>query len=129
MPLTRRKEKLLDDEECFDLWLKLGSLQKVANKFENDGRVNEITGKPFTRNGIRFSALRYLIHNSEECRQRMTEYDPNSPYMISDDAWYTYLAKRARDSYYNHKPEALYRWAEKYDIDEKYINRAVGKPE
>lgn len=129
MPISRRKESLLDNEQCFDLWLKLGSLQKAANALTNQGIINKTTGKPFTRNGIRFAALRYLIHNQEECRERMEKYDPNSPYLMTDETWYEYLAKRARDSYYNHKPEALYNWAKKYGIEEKYINRAVGKPE
>lgn len=126
MPIGRRKEQQLDPKECFDLWLERGSLSKAATYMsEVLGKKNEKTGNPFSLSGIRFAALRWMIKHPETSRERILAIDPDSPWAESDDEWYLFLAKRARDAYYNYSTDKLYRWAEEYDVPEKYVDIAL----
>lgn len=125
MPITGRRDKQLDEKECFDLWLKLGSLQKVSKKLASEGKVNKNTEKPFTYAGIRFAALRHVIYNPDEAREDMKKADPYSPYVQTDGAWYRFLAHRARDVFIPYGKNKIYEWAEDYEIPKRYIDEEI----
>lgn len=121
MPITSPKRKL-DDKECFDLWLKTGSLSKVSKYLERNGKINEDTGKPFTTMGIRFASLRYLVEHPEEAKERFEEVDPHSSYLANDNTWNNFLAKKACEVYVS-REERCYRWAEDHDVPKKFVTR------
>lgn len=125
MPLTGQMVKQLDDKQCFDLWLELGTLQKVANRLEKDGEVNEITGKPFTLMGIRVAALRYLIYNPNKAKERMIKSDPNSEYVQTEYSWKLFLTKRAVEVLAKRNSERVFRWAKNNGIPKEFIEKEL----
>lgn len=125
MPLTGQMVKQLDEKQCFDLWLQLGTLQKVANRLEKEGNVNENTGKPFTLMGIRVAALRYLIHNPEQAKERMIESDPYSEYVQTEQSWRRFLIKRAVEILGKTNSDRVFRWAETYDVSKEEIEKEL----
>jgi len=125
MPITGRHDKQLDEKECFELWLKLGSLQKVSNRLASEGKINVNTGEPFTYGGVRFAALRYVIYNPDEAKEAMREADPYSPYVQTEGAWYRFLVHRARDVFASYGKEKIHKWAEDYEVPERYIEEEI----
>jgi len=128
MPITGKRKKQLNEKQCFDLWLDLGSLKKVSKKITREGQINENTGEPFTLEGIRKSALRYLIYRPEDARVRMEEADPFSPYLQSDREWHKFLVERAFTVFSSLSDnDRIYRWAEENGVPKQYIEEELYK--
>jgi hypothetical protein len=60
----------LDRQECFDLWVELGSLEKVRSLFYTQGRRN-MYGNSYSIYGIRNSALKYMFWNRDVAFERL----------------------------------------------------------
>jgi len=69
MPINSKQIKQLNDEECLNLWLELGSTNKVARFLEKNGKVNSRTGKRFTDMSIWNSAMRHLLKDPDKAYQ------------------------------------------------------------
>lgn len=123
MPITSpRTKKQLDDKECFDLWMETGTLEKASKRLTDAGKINQDTGKPFHPISLRFAALRHLIRNPKEVKEKFEEIDPNSPYLISQETWQKFLAKRACEIF-RYREEICFDWAKEYDIPKKYVEK------
>lgn len=70
---ARGVKKQLDNKQCFDLWVELGSLQKVSDYLFADGVYNYNSGQPFTIWGVRKAAFAWMLDNLPEGYQRMKE--------------------------------------------------------
>lgn len=93
MPIINSKltRSVLDEKECFDLWIELGTLEKVRQFLYSRGVVHPLTGKSITPFGIRTAAFRWMLDNLDESYERM-----NSKYRILSreefDKWAVYKA-------------------------------------
>jgi hypothetical protein len=63
---TRDEKSILDKKLCFDLWIELGSLNKVSMELYNRGVKNTLTDKPFTGIGVRSAAFIWMLYNLDE---------------------------------------------------------------
>lgn len=92
-----RKRKLLDGKLCFDLWVEVGSLQKVAKVLrDRHGMVNPTNGKLFTPMGISESAWVYALENPLEGRKGVTEVWRRDGLLLSDRDWGKLVIDKAR---------------------------------
>jgi len=66
--------RILDGKECFDLWNKLGSLQKVAEEFKRQGLTGKNGKGHPTTTTVANSAWRYVLNNLESARSEMEGY-------------------------------------------------------
>jgi hypothetical protein len=93
MPIINSKltKRILDEKECFDLWVELGTLEKVRQVMYDRGLRHPLTGKSVTPFGIRTAAFRYMLDNLEVAYERM-----NSSFRILSreefDKWAVYKA-------------------------------------
>ena len=62
---TKAVNSLLDGEECFLLWVQLGSIEKVSRHLEHAGKVNPNTGNRFSVMGVCNAALRWVTANPD----------------------------------------------------------------
>ena len=62
---TNNVNSILDSEECFLLWVQLGSVAKVSLHLEALGKVNRATGKRFSNMGIWNAAIRWVSANPD----------------------------------------------------------------
>lgn len=62
----------INNKEAFNMWIELGSLNKVQAKFAELGMVNK-EGKPPSREGLGNAAWKYALANPEEAYNRISE--------------------------------------------------------
>ena len=67
---VRNRLEQLDKKECFDLWVELGSLEKVRSLLYTQGKRN-IYGNSYSIYGIRNAALKYIFWNMDIAFERM----------------------------------------------------------
>ena len=126
MPLTRHRELQLNEQECFDLWLEVGSLAKVSQRLAKDGKLNQLSGEPFTIGGIRNASMRYIIYNPDDAYAKMKAVDPTSMYLRNTDTWYKYLTHKAREVFSNRSRESdIFDWAIEFGIPKEYVDAEV----
>lgn len=87
MPIFYKKKPLLDPEECWNDWRELGSLQKVREKYEFEGRLNPNTGRPPTESAIQKSAYMYAILHPEEAKQVYEYETKRQGFIPNDEEW------------------------------------------
>jgi hypothetical protein len=63
----------LDREQCFKLWLQLGTIRRVRAYLEANGVVNPTTGERPSEIGVRASAWKWALYHPEEARQIFIE--------------------------------------------------------
>jgi hypothetical protein len=99
MPIgNKAPTKILDDELCFKKWYELGSLVKVQRWFQNEGKINPKTGKPFTPMAYWIAAMRWVVNYPDEAREyykKLTDldFDPHD-----DDEWWEYVIDQAKSA-------------------------------
>lgn len=73
MPIvnSRMTKTYLDDKQCFDLWIELGTLEKVRQHLYSLGIKNPLSGNMATPFGIRTAAFRWMLHNLDEAWEIM----------------------------------------------------------
>jgi hypothetical protein len=104
------KEKYLNDEEIFNLWRQLPSIEKVIDHLTQKGKINPDTGKPFTRMAIWHSAWRYALDN------------PNETYKYFEDRktreeYWNKLVKVALTVYLNTSTTRFLDWIKKHNLE------------
>lgn len=92
MAITSKKEALLDDKQCLDLWIELGSTEKVSKHLANNGQVNPTTKKPFSQMAIWDAAFRWILSHPEEAREIYVEQGS----VLTQEEWEEWLVGRAR---------------------------------
>lgn len=61
-----KTQRILNPKECFELWVELGSIQKVCGNLAFKGTINPYTQRPFTPMGVWKSAMFWVTSNIEE---------------------------------------------------------------
>ena len=82
---------ILDSEECFLLWVQLGSIEKVSRHLESLGKINVTTGKRFSAMGIWNAALRWVTANPDEAWPHYV----NAGTELSREEWEEWLVAKA----------------------------------
>ena len=94
MAIVRKYIKpILNERECFRLWLELGSLRKVSDHLRSKGTINPKTGRPFTTMGIRNSAYRWVLKNIEEAKPLYY----SEGFVGDDEDWDKFIIDTARN--------------------------------
>lgn len=114
MSITSRGTSKLDDKECFDLWVELGTLKKVGQELVRRGKASPTTGKAYTGTIISKHALRWVLENQEEARQ--IYLDEGST--LTDEQWERWLVEKAT-TVFHFSPKNFFRWIERNGF-EKY---------
>jgi hypothetical protein len=115
MPIQGNARKLIDEKEAFDLWVKLGAIQKVQTHMKMAGKINPNNGKPFTIMAIWHAAMRWVLYNSEEAKAIYQEQGST----LSDLQWEEWLVKKAMYVLGTSSRTRFLRWIERMGF-EKY---------
>ena len=93
MKKQRGRPTWLDRKRCFELWVELGSIDKVRRRLESEGIVNPTTKKAASNFGISAAAYKYMVFNPVESRkvfQHLGFFGEGK-----DDDWIEYLKEKA----------------------------------
>ena len=124
MPLFRSGNMgQLNQEECFRLWIELGTLKKVRQVLYDRGVRSKPSGKMFVTNSIRVAALTWLIYHPDEAYKLISEKED-----LPRDDFNEWMVYRALTIIYSEK--YLREWLKqvgffdsqkyRYIYDEKY---------
>lgn len=100
MPIFYKSKPLLNPEECWNDWIELGSLQKVREKYQFEGRFNPNTGRPPTESAIQKSAYMYAILHPEEAREAYYYQTKQQGFIPNEEEWQKRFYEIARLLYY-----------------------------
>jgi len=114
MSIIQRNPSKLDAEECFKLWVELGTLKKVVMELTRRGQINKITGKPYGIMTVSNRAHRWVLENSEEARSYYIEAGT----IMNEEQFDRWMITKAMTSYHK-SPNRFFRWIEMMDF-EKY---------
>jgi hypothetical protein len=114
--LVTKRRKLLDDEESFNLWMEKGTLHKAEQYMTEQGKINPKTGKPFTWNAIRTSAMRYLIEHPEIGRKYI---EKNQGFKYNDEDWNRVIYKTAASIYMKTSSDRFWDWVRRHGFEER----------
>jgi len=115
MPINSKQIKQLNDEECLNLWLELGSTNKVARFLEKGGKVNSRTGKRFTDMSIWNAAMRHLLKDPDKAYQIYL----NQGAEFTREEFDEFLVEKAVTALGQVKPRFM-KWAKKHGYHPKY---------
>lgn len=82
---------MLDNKECFEYWVEIGTLRKVAMVFEREGRINPLTDRPYTFIAVWMAAYKWVLENPDEAWKIYQE--KGSP--LSKEQWEKFLTAKA----------------------------------
>jgi len=114
MSIISKGYSKLDDKECFDLWVELGTLKKVGMELVRRGKASPTTGKAYTGTIISKHASRWAIENPEEAREIFIQQGST----LTQEQWERWMVERAT-TVYHFSPNNFFRWIERNDF-EKY---------
>ena len=116
-----RSRNLLDEEECWKLWIAPeGSLPKTIKRFNAEGKLNPRTGRPFSPSGIEKAALRWAIKNPVEARRDLETKLYSWGETITDDDWHQYLYDAVKTAHKT-EPRKIERLVNRLGL-QKYAN-------
>lgn len=72
------------DKAAFEAWNSEGTIYKAYVKLKNDGIISS-AGKPFSPDGVRKAAVRYMVYHYEQSIQFLTENYAKAGYAVEDD--------------------------------------------
>lgn len=98
MSVFNRQTRVLKrpDKEYFELWMELGTLEKVSQHLANVGEINPKYKQPLSQMTIRIAALRYVIENPDEVRHI---YEKEANRTLTQQEWEEYLVRTAMSVY------------------------------
>lgn len=100
MPFGFSRRQTLDPEQCFNLWIELGSVYKVPILLKEKYEIfNPRTGKPYTPMGVWNSAWNYVLNNLIEAKKKQEEVYRQNGEILQDRDWYSHVAKEAKYLY------------------------------
>ena len=93
----RKPKQVIDREQCWNLYMQLKSVHKVALALYDMGQYNQVTGKPFSDQGIWESNWRYAFDHLVEARKAANEnVKANRSELLTDDVWYRLVIQKAK---------------------------------
>jgi hypothetical protein len=118
--VSAKNSRYLDKKECFEMYVKLGSLAAVKRYFDNKGFVNPATGFPPTRQAIKNATFTYILFNIPEAKKTLDDYYLSKGVEWNDEKFHEMLiiygARHLTRSTYFHimKEQGLYEKAVEY---------------
>ena len=95
--IGRKPKQIINREQCWNLYQKLGSVHKVALELYDMGKYNQNSGKPFSDQGIWEANWRYAFEHLAEARQVANEnYKAERSEILTDDVWYKLVIQKAK---------------------------------
>jgi hypothetical protein len=99
------------------MWFTEGSLRRAMDKLESMGVVNSY-GRPYSIDGVRKSAVKYMVANYEESKQVLIESYRKFGYEVIEDDIERYMIKLAISAFTTN--EAVIRWLKKTGLYGKH---------
>lgn len=115
-----KNSRYIDKKECFNLYVKLGSLGSVKRHYDNEGFKNPATGKSPTRQAIKNATFTYVLFNIPEAKKVLDDYYLSKGVEWDDEKFnqmlIIYGARHLTRSTYFHimKQQGLYERAVEY---------------
>lgn len=91
---------ILDPKRCWKEWIRLGSLNKVRNLFQDEGLRNPRTLRVPTISAIEKAAFRWALENLEEAKTDTTYAWQTEGIMMTEEMWREFLVDKARLAYF-----------------------------
>ena len=113
--IKNKRQTQRTDKEYFDLWVELGTVEKVRNHLHLTGEINFTTGKPISTTTIHRAATRYVIEHPNEVRPI---FEKNWGNNVPDVEWDEYLVRNALIAY-DTSTSRLASWIKRFHL-EKY---------
>ena len=110
-----RTISVLDPERCWREWVRLGSLNKVRNLFDDEGLRNPRTMRVPTISAIEKAAFRWALGNLEEARRDLVRAWQAEGEVLTDERWKEFLKDKAILAYYL-QPRRLERFLEQHQL-------------
>jgi hypothetical protein len=92
----RKSKQVMDRQQVWDLYLKHGSVRKVALALYDLGLYNQRTGKPYSDQGIWESTWRYAFEHLVEARKVADENYKADSKLLTNEVWYRLVVQKAR---------------------------------
>lgn len=92
--ISRTRPKILsgDGKEYFDLWMELGTLDRVSEHMYNMGIVHPKTGKKINYMMFWYAAMRWVLFNPDDAKPI---FEKNNMRKFSDEEWESWLVEKA----------------------------------
>ena len=113
--IKNKRQVQRTDKEYFDLWVELGTVEKVKNHLRLAGEINFDTGKPISGTTIHKAAARYVIEHPNDVRPI---FEKNWGNNVPDVEWDEYLVRNAIIAY-DTSSKRLASWIKRFHM-EKY---------
>lgn len=98
-----KKWGFINNQDAFNMWIELGSLNKVQAKFAELGMLNK-AGKPPSREGLGNAAWKYAVYHPQEAFDRISEVNRkmNMPLPTAEE-WTATIRQKAKHLLPNRK--------------------------
>lgn len=100
MTIGLSAQKWLDEKECWDKWIELGSLESVRRYYQKNGVLNNRTGDPPTQSAIQKAAYRWMLGNIHEARKQVEHEWQKDGRILTEDEWKKFLFRVVKTTYY-----------------------------
>jgi hypothetical protein len=102
---------------AFEAWFSEGSLKRAQQKLMDAGVLNA-WGRPYTLDGVRKVAVRYMVKNYEESKKMLMETYKKTGYYVEEDFIEKYMIRLAVS--YLVTPERVKFWLLENNLLEKH---------
>ena len=97
--MTKYKTRLMYSnyehyKACYDAWFSEGSLERAKDKLAREGVLNSY-GRPYSLDGVRKSAVRYMVANPVESMKMLLESYRKQGYIVEKENIERYMIKLA----------------------------------
>lgn len=91
-----KRVRQLDPKLCFELWMRTGSVYKVAEVLMNEyQQYNVKTGRKYSHMGIWQASNAWMLDNLPEARKMVEEVYRANGVLLTDQLWYTLVMEKA----------------------------------
>ncbi len=106
--------QFVSNKEIFDLWIELGSLNKVGRNLAGRGIINKYTGKPLVATALWERAMRWVLYNPDEAK---VIYEIKMERKIPQEQWERWLVKKAC-KVFDDAQRQLREWIKTYGMEQ-----------
>lgn len=106
---------ILDPQRCWKEWIRLGSLNRVRNLFEDEGLRNPRTLRVPTISAIEKAAYRWALENQVESKEDMRYAWRTEGIEMAEETWREFLTDKAHLAYFV-QPRKIQRFLEENQL-------------
>jgi hypothetical protein len=104
-------------KSAYEAWFTEGTLDRARDKLTRDGVVNSM-GRPYSRDGIRKAAVKYMVQNYEESKEVLIASYRKFGYEVNEENIERYMIKLAISSFFT--PNSLKEWLKENNLYGKH---------